>query len=326
MVTELPARRDLCDDKIRQATLVDFRGSSSSDPGSIPGISTVKRDTPAVYLLAYRFNYSLDTYIRLPSVNAGYLCYKKQMKKLLLGCLLFITACQPATPTPISETSFFPTTTSLPTLLPDTPTPEPTQTFEPSPTALPRFFTHEFDSSIAGWVILQAGNDSVPNIKTENGTLLLQMDSPFIWLYALYGAEDYADVRIDTQFQNQGGTPASAGLVCRYGEEQGWFEFNVSTDGTYNVLYGKWLSAGIAEYLPITDDGSSTLIQPSGATQTIGLICSDTTLSLYINDTVLRRVDVARYELAEGKVGLTTAAYGNIPVLAAFDWVKVSEP
>ena len=41
MVTELPARRDLCDEKLRQATLVDFRGSSLSDPGSIPGISTM---------------------------------------------------------------------------------------------------------------------------------------------------------------------------------------------------------------------------------------------------------------------------------------------
>ena len=40
IVTELPARRDLCDETLRQATLVDFRGSSLSDPGSIPGIST----------------------------------------------------------------------------------------------------------------------------------------------------------------------------------------------------------------------------------------------------------------------------------------------
>ena len=48
MVTGLPARRDLCDDKLRQATLVDFRGSSLSDPGSIPGISThVRSAVPA---------------------------------------------------------------------------------------------------------------------------------------------------------------------------------------------------------------------------------------------------------------------------------------
>jgi len=49
MVTELPARRDLCDDQLRQATLVDFRGSNLSDAGSIPAISTP--DRPAVILL-----------------------------------------------------------------------------------------------------------------------------------------------------------------------------------------------------------------------------------------------------------------------------------
>lgn len=264
----------------------------------------------------------------MSSQCAGHLCYKKRMKKLLLGCLLFITACQSVTATPTPETLPFPTSTPLPTLLPDTPTPEPTatQTLESSPTALPRFFTNEFDSSLGGWVILQAGNDSVPNVRTENGALLLQMDSPFSWLYTLYGAEDYADIRVDAQFQNQGGTPASVGLVCRYGEEQGWFEFNVSTDGTYNILYGKWLTVGVAEYLPVTDDGSSSLIQPSGATQTIGLLCEGNTLTLYVNEIVLRRADVERFGLTEGKVGLAASSFDNTPVLAAFDWVKVSEP
>ena len=67
MVTELPARRDLCDDKLRQATLVEFRGSNLSDAGSIPAISTM-----IVRQLNCRticFNYSLDNYIR-----RGYSC------------------------------------------------------------------------------------------------------------------------------------------------------------------------------------------------------------------------------------------------------------
>lgn len=51
MVTGLPARRDPCDDKIRQATLVEFRGSNLSDAGSIPAIST--KDKPAVQLRVY---------------------------------------------------------------------------------------------------------------------------------------------------------------------------------------------------------------------------------------------------------------------------------
>lgn len=250
------------------------------------------------------------------------------MKKLLLGCLLVITACQPAAPTPTSPPSLFRTSTPPAALPPETPTSEPiaTQTFEPSPTDLPRFFTNEFDSSLAGWVILQAGNESVPNVSTADGALLLQMDSPFTWLYALYGPGEYEEVRIDAQFQNRAATPASIGLVCRYGDEQGWFEFNVSTDGTYTILFGKWLSIGIAEYLPVTDDGSTKLIQPSGATQTIGLACEGDTLSLYINDILLRRLDVERFELSGGKVGIAVSSFDNVPVAAGFDWVKVIEP
>ncbi len=151
------------------------------------------------------------------------------------------------------------------------------------------------------------------------------MDSPHTWLYALYGAQDYADVHLDTQFTNSALSPASIGLVCRYSDENGWFEYNISTDGTYNVLYGKWLTNGIADYLPVID-GSSKEIGQSGELQKIGLTCSGTTLGLYINDNLVRSVDVSSYELTEGKVGLTASSFENTPVIVVFDSVTVSEP
>lgn len=246
------------------------------------------------------------------------------MKNLLLiGCLILITACQSATATPTALPS--PTATIPPTPTPVTETPAPIPTLAPSPTPFPRFFTNEFDSPLVDWSVLQAGNDFVPNIKTENSSLLLQMDSPYSWSYAVYGAQTYANVRIDAQFENRAGSPSSVGLLCRYSEENGWFEYNVSTDGIYNLLYGSWLTVGIADYLPITD-GSSNLIQPSGATQQIGLLCSETTVTLLINETIIRSVDVARYELTEGNVGVTAASSENTPIIAALNWVKVSEP
>jgi hypothetical protein len=73
-------------------------------------------------------------------------------------------------------------------------------------------------------------------------------------------------------------------------------------------------------------DGSSNAIQPSGTPQEIGLICSGTTLSLLIDQTIIRNVDVSRFELISGKVGLTASSFENTPVIAAFDWMKVSEP
>ena len=248
------------------------------------------------------------------------------MKKLLLllGFLIVITACGPAaTPTPIAP--LFPTATIPPTTVPVTDTPQPTPTLELTSTPLPRLFTNEFDSSLAGWVILQAGSEATPNIKNENSNLILQMDSPYTWVYAVYGAQDYGNIRIDAKFANQGGSPAAIGLVCRYSDTDGWLEYNVSTDGTYNVLYGTWLSNGIADYLPILSASSNT-IQSSGTPQEIGLICSDTFLSLFINQNLIRRVDVSSYKLTTGKVGITASSFENTPVITAFDWVKVSEP
>lgn len=246
------------------------------------------------------------------------------MKKLfLLGCLILTAACQPATATPAAP--LFPTATLPPTPVPVTDTPVPTSTSAPSPTPFPKFFTTEFDSSLAGWVILQAGNEAVPNITTENSRLLVQMDSHYTWVYALFGAHDYDNVRVDTKFVNSAMSPASIGLICRYSETDGWLEYNVSTDGTYNLLYGKWLANGIANYLPILD-GISSEIQQSGMEQQIGMSCSDATVSLFINETSIRSADVSRYGLAGGKVGVAASSYENTPVIASFDWVTVSEP
>ena len=249
------------------------------------------------------------------------------MKKFIIGCLLLITACQPAASTPTPADSLFPPTTlpASPTPIIATDTPAPTATLELTATPFPRLFTDEFDSSLAGWVILQAGNEATPNIKTETSNLILQMDSPYLWVYAVYGAQDYDDIRVDAKFANQGGSPASIGLICRYSETDGWLEYNISTDGTYNVLYGKWLSNGVTDYLPILS-ASSGAIQASGTAQEIGLICSETTLSLFINQILIRRVDVSSYRVSMGKIGLAASSFENTPVIAAFDWVKVSEP
>jgi hypothetical protein len=224
------------------------------------------------------------------------------MKKLLLVGFIFLVACQPAAATPTVVAVLSPTAT-IPitqTPVPLTDTPVPTPTIEFTPTPLPRFFTNEFDSPLADWSILQTGN-------------------------VVYSAQEYADVRIDARFTNQAGSPASIGLICRYSDIDGWLEYNVYSDGTYSVLYGQWLADGIADYFPVLSSSSNAIL-PSGSSQEIGLICSGTTLSLLIDQTIIRSVDVSRFELAGGKVGVTASSFENTPVIAAFDWVKVSEP
>jgi hypothetical protein len=247
------------------------------------------------------------------------------MKKFLIALLLFMTACQSATPTPAP--SLFPTGTPSPSAVPATDTPTATSTPEPTSTPFPRFFTTEFDSesTLTGWVILQGGNDAVPNVAVKDSRLEVKIEAPFTWVYSLYGAEDYDTVHLTTKFVNNAMSPASAGLICHYSDTDGWLEYNVTTDGTYNVLYGKWLSSGVSDYLPVVN-GSSNAIPQSGMELQIGLICSGTTLSLLIGDTVVRNVDVSRFALTGGKVGVTASSYENTPVIVSFEAVTVAEP
>lgn len=246
------------------------------------------------------------------------------MKKLfLIGCLLLTAACQPAestlppSPTPVSATQTPPATSTI--------TPEPTLTLTPLPTTpLPRFFTEEFDGALPAWSILQSGGESDPQTSMENGALVFTLTSRYAWAYAIIGAEKYSDARIDASLDSRSMSPSSLGLICRYSESNGWYEFNISEDGTYTVLFGQWLSAGVAEYQPIASDVSE-YIHRDGAENQIGLDCQGDTLWLYLNGKLFRKLDVKRFGLTEGKLGLAIASFENSPIVAAFEWVKVGQ-
>jgi len=246
------------------------------------------------------------------------------MKKLLLlGCLLLAVACQPATltlapsPIPISATQTPPATATVP--------PKPTLTPSPiPPTPLPRFFTEEFDGALPAWSILQSSGETSPQTSVENGALIFSLTSRYEWVYVIIGAQDYTDVRIDASVDSRSINPSSLGLICRYSESNGWYEFNISEDGTYTVLFGQWLAAGVANYQPIASDFSEYILR-DGSENQLGLDCQENILWLYINGKLFRKLDVSRFGLAEGKLGLSIASFENIPVVAGFEWVKVGQ-
>lgn len=245
------------------------------------------------------------------------------MKKFLIGCLIFIAACQPADSTPTADSAPVAATHTPPA--PASPAPKLTLTPTAAPTRLPRFFTEEFEGALPDWSLLQANTETPAQTRLQDGALLFDLQSPFTWVYAILGSETYADVRVDAQMQSRGSSPDAIGLICRYDEQDGWYEFNISGDGTYSVLYGQWLTQGVARFTPIAGDASQYL-RPAGADNEIGLACQGTDLWLYINGKLFRKLDVTRFALAEGRVGLTVSSFENTPVTASFDWVRVGEP
>ena len=255
------------------------------------------------------------------------------MKKLFWIGIFLLTAClspsggQNVTPEPTAAsqaaaTRIIPTTepiTVTPTIVPS-----PTVTATPLPPL--RFFTEEFDTALVNWSTLYASGDSSRvDILNINSTLTFELYSPITWIYAIYGAFEYESVHVETRVESRGSDINAMGLVCQYDEQNGWYEFSISNDGTYSVLYGQWLAEGVASYTPILNEPSEQ-IEPGDAANEIGLDCYANILQLYINGRVIRRLNVGHIGLAGGKVGLALASFEEVPVILSFDWVKVSEP
>jgi len=253
------------------------------------------------------------------------------MKKLLLLGLILLTACTNPTGSKIAtpESTFTPQATATrisPTPLPATST----STSTPAPTETPvppeRFFTEEFDTTPVYWSTLYASGDpSRVDVFSEGGSLAFDLSDPNTWLYAIYGPFEYDSVHIEAHVESRGSDVSAVGLVCNYDERDGWFEFNIYSDGTYNVLYGQWLADGIADHMPVLIDNSDR-ITTGIATDEIGLDCYENIVQLYINGKIIRKLDVERFGLTGGKVGLSLASFEESQVILAFDLVKVSEP
>jgi len=251
------------------------------------------------------------------------------MKKLLIGCLFLITAC--ASPSGGRSATATPTPESTSTAPPQTPTVTATvtQTLAPTPTItstpIPLYFNEDFDSDLSGWTSFITNGDSAPEVTLTNGMLSLSFLTPNTWYYAIHNAHDYSLVHVDTSFNSTDPETASMGLICMYSEKKGWFEYTFSSDGTYNLLLGQWLAEGIARYTPIIHDTTEYLTR--GRTNyEIGITCEEKVLWLYIGGKLFRKIDVSRYGLKEGKVGIAAAVFENAPVTASFDWFRVREP
>jgi len=256
------------------------------------------------------------------------------MKKLLsLIGLALLAACGGPGATPEATATPAATATSIP------PTPIPisspqgataTPTLAPTPTATDtppeRYFTDEFDTAPKYWSILYAsGDQDRVEVLNEYSKLTFELYSQQAWVYAIYGPFDYDRVHIETSVESQGSDINAMGLVCNYDEQAGWYEFNISSDGAYNLLHGQWLAEGVARYTPILDD-TTNLIQPGNAVNRIGLDCYQNTVQMSVNGNSLRSISVEYIGLTGGKVGLSLASFEEAPVILSFDWVKVSEP
>jgi hypothetical protein len=209
---------------------------------------------------------------------------------------------------------------SQPTLPPATSAPTPTE-------AQQRFFTEDFDAEVTSWTtVLTSGEETLLEQRVDNGFWIFDLGGKFMFVYSLYQPETYADVRIDARAENRGDNTNNISIICRYDEDEGWYEFNMYNSGLYDIFWGRWKSSGTqATYVPLADGGSNAIHQGK-AVNDYTVICKGNTLSLFINGDETRTINENQFVLREGKVGIGVSSFDRLPIRVDFDSVKISEP
>lgn len=211
---------------------------------------------------------------------------------------------------------------------PPPPTAPPAPIEEPTPSM---YFTDEFDSDLSSdWSLFTVtGSDKADpdklKLEVENGRLVWDFDSEYLYAYLFYGGFDYEDVRLEVRADNLGRNNNSVSLICRYDPDIGWYEFNVTNGGLYDILYAEVTSKGTISYNTITNGGSNAIKQGKDVNE-YAIKCSGNQLTLYINGDEVNSITERKYSLRRGQIGVSVSSFNVLPILIEMDWVKVSEP
>ena len=213
-----------------------------------------------------------------------------------------------------------------------TETPPPTEPAPQSQGGEPQpFFTEEFDTPLSSdWspFLIYDETYSDPDkvtVETEDGSLVWNFDSEYVYYYLFYDAFTYEDVQIETRADNRGKNNNSVSLICRYDPEVGWYEFNIANNGLYNILYAEILKSGKIQYNRVANGGSNA-IKIGKEINEYSVTCQGDELTLNINGDEVISIKEKKYALRSGQIGISVSSENVLPILIEMDWVKISEP
>jgi hypothetical protein len=244
-----------------------------------------------------------------------------------LACSLF--GANPTSPTQPPVAPQNPTNPTAAPVVPDQPTAASAPT-EAAPTAAPQaqqFFTEEFDNGADNWKpFVTSGNISSLDLSAKDGSLVFNLKDKNLYTYAMYTPQTYTDVKVEAQAENFGNNENNVAIICRYSQDRGWYELNISNNGLYKLYFGKWDSNGITASYAIIANGGSNNIKAGRAINTYVLSCKGNVITIYINDKEIKRVVDNQRGLTEGQIGIGVSSFRYLPVEVHFDWVKISQP
>jgi len=204
--------------------------------------------------------------------------------------------------------------------------PTPTETLQPE-IVIPEFFTENFDGKLENWDHFVIG-DMENEIKTsiEKGFLNFEIVDKEQSYYTYYTPKTYSNVRIDVTTENRGNFNSVTTVICRYQEDEGWYEFDFDNGGIYRILYVKWNNDKVKTSPTVIAKGGSNLINTGKSVNNYSVICNDRTLSLWVNGTEVSSLVDDKFTLEDGYIGIGAATDKIFPIENRIDSVTISKP
>lgn len=192
-------------------------------------------------------------------------------------------------------------------------------------------FTEDFNTPLSDdWSRFTITASTVANpervsIQAEDGKLVWEFDSVWVYYYLLYDAYMYKDVQLDLRVENKGKNNNSVSLICRYNPDQGWYEFNIANNGLYSVLFMEVLGKDRFRENRLAD-GSSNAIKQGQSINEYSVTCQDDKFTLRINGSDVITVEDKQFRVGSGRVGISVSSFNVLPIIVEMDWFKVSAP
>jgi hypothetical protein len=160
------------------------------------------------------------------------------------------------------------------------------------------------------------------DLYTEDGYLVFDLHGENQWVYVLYDEYLYSDVRLDVLAENRGKNTNNVSLICNYSDDEGWYEFNISNGGIYNIYVYSEIENN---YIRLAN-GGSTHVNTGRSENIYTAICQGNQLALYVNSFLEREVTDNTYNLSEGQVGVSVSSFDVLPILVNIDYISIDIP
>lgn len=205
--------------------------------------------------------------------------------------------------------------------------PSPTDTPVPEP-EIQSFYTEEFDSNLDSWSsFLTSGVEDQVDMTLENGSLAFKIkpyQEKLAYYYLINRDFIYGDVQLDAVVTNQGNNANGVTLVCRFGEF-GWYEFNISSSGFYEI-WAFDTAGSVSQGYNLLANGGSGAIRAGFTTNTYTGVCKGNELTLIVNGTPVKTITDTKFNFVKGQIGIGVSSREQLPVHLQFDSLAITEP